>query len=148
MRRRDRGRQIDCDNARQALSAGLDGEQAPVSASDLERHLAGCPLCRQFLTDARRLAQLAPPRPVRQAPAGLTAALTSALRHGAPVPPRARRVGRPSGARRRVRWVPALLPVLVVTGVFPFALASHAHIVPTRDRTPCTAALNRPHRHE
>lgn len=37
---------MDCDLAREALSARIDGEQEPVSAARVDAHLSACPRCR------------------------------------------------------------------------------------------------------
>jgi predicted anti-sigma-YlaC factor YlaD len=46
---------MDCSNAREALSAVLDGEPALTPSADLTAHLRGCPACRRFLDRARTL---------------------------------------------------------------------------------------------
>lgn len=56
-------REKDCDLAREALSARIDGERGPVSAARVETHLSACPRCRAWhdraLDQAGRLRQLA-----------------------------------------------------------------------------------------
>jgi predicted anti-sigma-YlaC factor YlaD len=39
---------MDCETAREAISAALDGEEAGVSAEDLQGHLDGCAACRTW----------------------------------------------------------------------------------------------------
>ena len=39
---------MDCDIAREALSARIDGEREPVPAAQVDEHLAGCEPCRQW----------------------------------------------------------------------------------------------------
>lgn len=41
-----------CRAVREAVSALLDGEEAPLPADDVERHLEGCPGCRRWYADA------------------------------------------------------------------------------------------------
>lgn len=60
---------MDCDIAREALSARLDGEEPGVDSGDVDRHLAGCAGCEawyQRVAALDRLARIAPaeePRP-------------------------------------------------------------------------------------
>lgn len=44
-----------CDDYREALSAHLDGEEPGTDPGRLDEHLAGCPACRRWLTDAARV---------------------------------------------------------------------------------------------
>jgi len=39
---------VQCDDAREAISAGLDGEDSAVDAARVEEHLARCPGCRSW----------------------------------------------------------------------------------------------------
>ena len=39
---------MNCDIAREALSARIDGEREPVPAAQVDEHLAGCEPCRQW----------------------------------------------------------------------------------------------------
>lgn len=39
---------MDCDTAREALSARIDGEREPIPAARVDEHLAGCEPCRQW----------------------------------------------------------------------------------------------------
>lgn len=65
---------MDCDIAREALSARIDGEREPIPAGRVDEHLAGCAPCRDWQAAAidqtqvlRRLAgrsQLAAVRPL------------------------------------------------------------------------------------
>lgn len=82
---RDYGR-MDCDTAREALSARIDGEREPIPAARVDEHLADCDGCRQWQAEAveqtqllRRLAgrsqvaavrPLEPERPARSGPSG------------------------------------------------------------------------------
>jgi predicted anti-sigma-YlaC factor YlaD len=43
---------VDCDIAREALSARLDGEREPVPSARVDEHLASCPQCRAWYADA------------------------------------------------------------------------------------------------
>jgi predicted anti-sigma-YlaC factor YlaD len=44
-----------CADARQAVSAGLDGERSNGPAADLAEHLADCPDCRGWASRARQI---------------------------------------------------------------------------------------------
>ena len=44
-----------CDVAREALSAGLDGEQAVPFSAEVNAHVAGCGDCRSWQEAAHRL---------------------------------------------------------------------------------------------
>ena len=64
---------MDCDIAREALSARIDGEREPIPAARVDEHLAGCEPCRQWQLAAveqtqvlRRTAGRSQLAPVRQ----------------------------------------------------------------------------------
>lgn len=64
---------MDCDVAREALSARIDGEREPIPAARVDEHLAGCEPCRQWQLAAveqtqmlRRMAGRSQLAPVRQ----------------------------------------------------------------------------------
>ena len=61
-------RDVDCEVAREALSARLDGEREPVPSVRVDEHLDACADCRawrdQVASQARDLRHLAQPRPV------------------------------------------------------------------------------------
>ena len=61
-------RDVDCEVAREALSARLDGEREPVPSSRVDEHLADCAACRawfdQVASEARGLRRLVESRPV------------------------------------------------------------------------------------
>lgn len=43
---------VDCERAREAISAALDGEPSPVPTADVQRHLRECPDCNAFAAAA------------------------------------------------------------------------------------------------
>ena len=49
---------MDCDTAREALSARIDGEREPIPAARVDEHLAGCEPCRQWQAAAVEQTQL------------------------------------------------------------------------------------------
>ena len=66
---------MDCDTAREALSARIDGEREPIPAARVDEHLVGCEPCRQWQAAAveqtqlmRRLAGRSQVSAVRSAP--------------------------------------------------------------------------------
>jgi predicted anti-sigma-YlaC factor YlaD len=49
---------MDCDTAREALSARIDGEREPIPAARVDEHLAGCEPCREWQAAAVAHTQL------------------------------------------------------------------------------------------
>lgn len=49
---------MDCDIAREALSARIDGEREPIPAARVDEHLAACPSCRDWQAAAIEQTQL------------------------------------------------------------------------------------------
>ena len=49
---------MNCDTAREALSARIDGEREPIPAARVDEHLAGCEPCRQWQAAAVEQTQL------------------------------------------------------------------------------------------
>lgn len=67
---------MDCDLARLALSAGLDGEASPRELDALDAHLAGCPGCLRWSHQAaavHRAVRVRPAEPVPDLVAGVLA---------------------------------------------------------------------------
>lgn len=80
-------RKVECELAREALSARIDGEREPVPAARVDEHLDGCADCRSWLENMTMVAERL--RRLAQRPAE--------------VPPQTRR--RPAGRRSvRVGW--------------------------------------------
>lgn len=76
---------VDCDIAREALSARLDGEREPVPSARVDEHLAACPQCRAWYDDAH--GWTAHLRSVLGEPAPrLAAAITPTSQRGGPGP--------------------------------------------------------------
>ena len=59
---------MDCAEAREALSARMDGEDPGVTAADLERHLSSCNRCRTWDEQARHVTRRAVMRPAPSIP--------------------------------------------------------------------------------
>ena len=49
---------MDCDTAREALSARIDGEREPIPAARVDEHVTGCESCRQWHATAVEQTQL------------------------------------------------------------------------------------------
>ena len=49
---------MDCDTAREALSARIDGEREPIPAARVDEHVASCGPCRQWQAEAVEQTQL------------------------------------------------------------------------------------------
>ncbi len=69
---------MDCELARTALSADLDGEEIPTDRDAMARHVTGCPACQAFEAQAEalhRLVRLRTPAPVPDLSAQVLAAI-------------------------------------------------------------------------
>jgi predicted anti-sigma-YlaC factor YlaD len=106
---------MDCETAREAISAQLDGEAPGVPAAGLDEHLAGCAACRDWREAAHEVTRRA-----RIAPAAVlprrTGEVLAAVRARARVPRRA--MGTVAPARAGLALVAAgqiavTVPVLV-----------------------------------
>lgn len=98
-----------CSEAREAVSAQLDGEVSPAETGELESHLASCPECRAWKEAAHqvtRRARLGPARPVPESlPGPLTGGVPRTTDH---------------------RAAPRLRLLLVAFGLAQLAVAFHA----------------------
>jgi predicted anti-sigma-YlaC factor YlaD len=68
---------MQCADAREAVSAGLDDEERPGEAAALDAHLAGCAACRHYVDRAARITRLTRTRAVEPGP-DLVAAVCAA----------------------------------------------------------------------
>lgn len=59
---------MDCDQACEAVSADLDGEDHPYDRRAVESHLVGCAACRDFLHEATTLHRVTRVRPAPRMP--------------------------------------------------------------------------------
>ena len=105
---------VDCDIAREALSARLDGEREPVPSARVDEHLAACPQCKAWYDDAH----------------GWTVHLRSVLDEPAPhlaaaVPPAGLPAGPGPGVTRMTKWIALhwARSALALVGVIQIALA-------------------------
>jgi predicted anti-sigma-YlaC factor YlaD len=109
---------VECDIAREALSARLDGEREPVPSARVDEHLASCPQCRAWYADAQGWTlQL---RSMIGEPGRRLAEARSPGSPGAFGPP-----SRPQGLGYWLRWIGShwARSALAVVGVIQIALA-------------------------
>jgi anti-sigma factor RsiW len=135
-----------CEIARQAISADLDGEASGLATKDTVAHIARCPECQRFRAGALTLDRQFGLEVSRPVPDALKEALTSEwVRTVGPAPRVSWRVwsviGRPTMWRRRVAWVSALTPAVLLAVALPLGALSSPHEVPSHARTPCTIDL-------
>ncbi|HEV7726155.1 MAG TPA: zf-HC2 domain-containing protein [Modestobacter sp.] len=117
-----------CDPFREALSARLDGESPGLPEAEVDAHVAGCPVCRDWLeaaAEVTRRARLVPATPLPD----VTAAVLDRL------------PARPA-VRRRLRWAdPVLRAALLVVGVGQLVVALPALV---GDHAPMTDPMSAP----
>jgi hypothetical protein len=142
---------LSCREAREAVSARLDGERPPVPETITAGHLERCSACREFdracrgfQTDLVDLARRARVQAIRPAPVGLGRMLDSLSLDAAVGRPRCGSRPSETAMRRALRWAAAAAPAgLAVVGL-PLALA-HPHLPPSHVPTPCTSYLQAHH---
>ena len=137
---------VPCDQVREAISAGLDGEVPGLPLRDTETHLARCAACRQFQARVMAVNPALALEVSRPAPTELKQALATEWAQSIrPVPSFVRRgslgVGRRTPWRRRLQWASALTPALLLAVALPLGALSSPHEVPSHAQTPCTADL-------
>jgi predicted anti-sigma-YlaC factor YlaD len=119
---------VACDPFREALSARLDGESPGLPEAEVDAHVAGCPVCRDWLeaaAEVTRRARLVPATPLPD----VTAAVLDRL------------PARPA-VRRRLRWAdPVLRAALLVVGVGQLVVALPALV---GDHAPMTDPMSAP----
>jgi len=69
---------MDCGHARIAISARLDGELTPAETAAIEEHVAACPACRAYASEAAALHRRVRLRAAEPAP-DLTAGILAAI---------------------------------------------------------------------
>ncbi len=137
---------VGCEEAREAISARLDGEQSPFPVGPLDAHVVLCEACRDFEAAALAIGRRLSLRASRPVPDDLVETLVALM--GPPqrpilVPLGRRRPGTGSGFGYgpTVRWAAAMLPAVVAAAAFSFGVGSHPRLVPTRPPSPCTIGL-------
>jgi anti-sigma factor RsiW len=142
---------IACEEAQEAVSAGLDGERPALSRPVLEAHLAVCEVCRHFGADAAAIGRSARVLSTVPVPGGLVASLLPLVE---PAPRRRSvrlrgaggRAGRRSPWARTAQWAGAMAPAIVAAVALPLGVGAHPHLVPDRPPSTCTAGLAARHR--
>ncbi|MGH3747315.1 MAG: zf-HC2 domain-containing protein [Micromonosporaceae bacterium] len=113
-----------CEQARAAVSAGLDGEDPPVAAAAATQHLTGCVECRSWKARAETVTRLVRVQPALAAPdlaeRVLVAAAADRGRHGA-------EQAEGGWVRRWLRWAVALVALAQISLAVPELLAGHQH---------------------
>ena len=73
---------MNCQEAAERITALVDGELSPAEREETERHVAGCPACREALAAERAMAERlrAAPRPAL--PAGFSASVMAKVGGG------------------------------------------------------------------
>ena len=137
---------IDCDEARQAVSARLDDERSSVSESSYDAHMASCRTCREFQSQVQSLRPLTRQlrlRVLKAPPDELVERVSSLREVGPPLHPSPRRTTRPyhSNWLRVTQWVAAGAPAAVAVPALALGAFVHPHIVGTHVPTPCTFYL-------
>ncbi|MBN1418509.1 MAG: zf-HC2 domain-containing protein [Planctomycetes bacterium] len=118
-----------CEEIRGDLSAYLDGELPSASAAEIERHLAGCPGCREELATLRRVAELVRRLPRETAPANLPLRVEASISASA------------GAARRRAAWAQLAVAATALFAAIWWAL--HPPVGPetlVRERRELTSA--------
>lgn len=118
---------IGCAQAREALSASLDGEQLPVEDGVLQDHLSSCPACRDHRAQLEQLNRRLRVRPAKRVP-DLTEQILAGTVHAVSR-------SRPSG-RRMWRTAAVAVAVTVVAALAGGVLGEHM----THSRAPEVAA--------
>lgn len=114
---------MDCDVAREALSARIDGEREPVPSARVEEHLQHCPRCRSWYDHARRftieLRHLAgADDPIAASPASPAPGRPRAVRATASTPPPASAAARDRPGGGWLNWA------LAGTGILQLGLVA------------------------
>jgi predicted anti-sigma-YlaC factor YlaD len=91
---------VNCDDARETVSAAADGEASAAERSALHEHLGGCADCRAFLRRVGRVDRMARVRPAEPVP-DLVARVTGGAGPA--------RLGRGSWMRPALAWVAVVL---------------------------------------
>lgn len=117
---------IGCEQAREALSASLDGEQLPVEERVLQAHLSTCPSCRDHRVQLEQLNRRLRVRPATPVP-DLTEQILAGTVHAVSR-------SRPS-SRRRWRTAAVAAAVTVVAGATGAMLGQHVARSPGHEVT-------------
>ncbi len=103
------------------LVAFLDGALTAEESREVERHLKGCPVCRETLDDFRRTEELLARWPDVEPSAGLKHRVLQSARASAPRPTRTRRFWSPAGS---LQWAALAAGILLIAGTIYWVLPS------------------------
>lgn len=106
---------MQCSDARDVISARLDGEATPVDERALDAHLRGCPACVEHQGRLERLHRALRVRPAEPVP-DLAAAIV------------AQAVPSASGPREWIRWALVVLAATELALAVPRLLGDDAHL--------------------
>ena len=136
---------VNCEEAREAISARTDGEELPIDAYRLDAHLTHCPGCRDFAAQVVAIRHHVGLTSARLVPEQLIAALTSVAEASQPRSTwltRRRPLARTRiGWVNRAQWAGAAVPAALAVAAICMGAGSHQHLVPTHTPSPCTAGL-------
>jgi predicted anti-sigma-YlaC factor YlaD len=142
---------LTCAQARDDISARLDGEPMAAPPDAVEAHLAVCAPCARFAARASALGRHLWLRTAKRPPDTLLATITAAgvmgsgpgWRTGAGRRGLARWADAPAlPYARTARWASATVPAALGLAGLLVGVGTHPHLVPTRPSTPCTAGLH------
>ena len=138
---------IGCRAAREAISALVDGEPAPISEALMKAHLEECENCREFqekVVSLRRQMSIRVLAPVPDRTSEILLAL------GFPDHPIETRVRRWTPRRRislirTTQWVSGVVPLGVAVSALTLGAFSHPDVIGSHVLTPCTQFLAHHH---
>ena len=114
---------VNCETAREAISALLDDEDPGIDRQELDRHLLACPGCRHWRTAAHEVTRNARLEPARPATVPSDELVGAVLAHSRPP----RRPGALTWARIGLLAVAAVQALVTA----PLLLSGHDHAAPT-----------------
>jgi predicted anti-sigma-YlaC factor YlaD len=137
---------VTCQVVREAVSAFLDDEKAPIGTPLVESHLAVCFGCLDYkrrITALARRTRLCLHEPAPDLTAGILESLVALEACQAAASPWYRRRGPVMGHqwRRATRWIAAAAPLGVAIPALALGVFSHPRVVPSPVPSPCTVAL-------
>ena len=144
---RARRAELTCEQVREVMSAGLDGEMTGIRAGRIAAHVAHCRDCRQFQLAAPSLDSLVGVSVSRPVPGALKEMLreewSRSIGGASRVsPPRRWNIGPGHAWRRRVQWIGTLIPAVLLVVILPLGALPGPRMVPSHASTPCTVDLH------
>jgi predicted anti-sigma-YlaC factor YlaD len=121
-----------CREVQPLISVYIDGACSAEEVAVVERHLEGCPACRQLLAELRRTVEVVSSLPQHVASAALVPALSARLRGQAVAPWHARLLERLSWPRLRWQLAAVGIALVLAAGAFVAYHARHAAVPSAR----------------